>query len=884
MMADRAQQIEQTQRAAGPEFAFEARLRSSALGMDTVLERGGARLVVEGDEARWGLVAMGRGGRHTPIHAVRPVVSGNVAEYVRAEHGVTEWFVNGPLGLEHGFDIARRSAGEGPLELEIQVSGSLRPVVRGDAIVIERADGTALLRYGLPSARDARGDALLVGLAVRAGRVLVTVDDRKAIYPLHIDPLIWREQAVVLDSASTAEAFGRSVTLDGDRLAVGGWWGVDAVSIFQRVGTSWVLEQRIPDPDGGETFGWSVALEGETLVIGAPFFDGAAGAETGALYVYRRSAGTWALEARLEGSAAGAGDRLGMAGVDFDRGTIVAASCRDSSDPGAVYVFDRSAGGWSETQRLVASDSAYRTCTGFASPAIDGDRLAVGASHQRDSGGRAAGAVFIFERSASGWTETARLDPDRPSVGDWHFGAHVALAGDLLVVSANHSFRNEVDAYRWTGDRWEHEGLIAPLVAGDGRFGSAITMSEERLVIRGTGPTDGGSSYGGQLLLYARSAAGWVHEAVLTPPPSAARIDFGLPVVALDGPLIAAGAYGMEPGRAFVFALRLTDGEACTAADDCHSGNCVDGVCCDTACGGGTLDCGACSVASGAAEDGVCGPLTITDRVCRARAGECDVEEHCVASSVECPPDAHLDDTTLCRPSAGPCDVEERCTGTAAACPPDALLAGAVCREGTSPCDVPERCDGISVTCPVDHLAGGETVCRAARFPCDAEERCDGASLACPPDLLSPDGAPCTDGITCNGTEICLSTVCSPIAALDCDDGDACTADGCAEPRGCTHAPIAGCCTLDADCEDGDECTVNRCEAATCVRTPSVCPDAGPVDGGMADGGAVFLTYGCGCHASRSPESGSLLLLLVLALATFRRRARPRGRTRLTMP
>ena len=143
-------------------------------------------------------------------------------------------------------------------------------------------------------------------------------------------------------------------------------------------------------------------------------------------------------------------------------------------------------------------------------------------------------------------------------------------------------------------------------------------------------------------------------------------------------------------------------GEACASTSECASGFCVDGVCCESTCGGGlSSDCVTCNFGA-LPQTGTCG-----------LAGP----EH------------------LCRRSSGYCDLPEVCDGSASACPPDGLVPdGFTCRPVRDVCDVAELCDGRSIDCPEDALAGPDRACREATDACDLVEHCSGA-LSCPPDV-----------------------------------------------------------------------------------------------------------------------------------------------------
>jgi len=192
-------------------------------------------------------------------------------------------------------------------------------------------------------------------------------------------------------------------------------------------------------------------------------------------------------------------------------------------------------------------------------------------------------------------------------------------------------------------------------------------------------------------------------------------------------------AYNRPPADTVDRALaRMVTGQAllgdpCGAsALRCASGFCVDGVCCESACGGGDpTDCTACSVAAGATADGQCVTLG-TEAVCRPSAGACDLPERCDGNSTSCPQDTFRSSIEVCRPAAGDCDTPESCTGREAACPPDVLLTSATtCRPTAGPCDLPESCTGQSVSCPTDGYAARGTSCGT-----DGEV-CSGTSPQC---------------------------------------------------------------------------------------------------------------------------------------------------------
>jgi len=267
----------------------------------------------------------------------------------------------------------------------------------------------------------------------------------------------------------------------------------------------------------------------------------------------------------------------------------------------------------------------------------------------------------------------------------------------------------------------------------------------------------------------------------------------------------------------------LGNGAPCSAPAECKSEFCVDGVCCDTACGGNNpVDCLGCSKAVGAATNGTCQTLP-ANTTCRPAVDTCDVDEHCDGMSTACPPDALLPAGTVCRPAAGDCDLPEACTGNHPLCPPDVLApSGTLCRPSMGGCDTGEACSGLSPLCPPDGLLPAGTVCRPALGICDLPEVCSGADPRCPPDLLLPPGTPCRAPLgACDLTELCTGiTGLCPIDLL-APPGTLCRPAGseCDTPEYCTGSDLD--CPCDSFVPDGAQCSIGRCDNGICAQPRS---------------------------------------------------------------
>ncbi len=264
------------------------------------------------------------------------------------------------------------------------------------------------------------------------------------------------------------------------------------------------------------------------------------------------------------------------------------------------------------------------------------------------------------------------------------------------------------------------------------------------------------------------------------------------------------------------------NGQPCSVNAECKSGYCVDSMCCKTACVGPPGDCMACSVAAGAAKDGLCGPVK-AGKPCRKAKGDCDLAETCDGTNVHCPKDQFKAKSVECRAAAGVCDQAESCTGKSSSCPPDALKSKAVeCRAAAGPCDAAETCDGSSTACPADELKKAGAVCRAAAGGCDVAESCDGKTNTCPADKLEASGTPCR------------------AKAGDCDVAESCDGKAGLCPADAKLTAGTGCRASTGPCDvaescDGkaDSCPADEFKAAgtTCRASTGKCDPAESCDG-----------------------------------------------------
>jgi hypothetical protein len=239
--------------------------------------------------------------------------------------------------------------------------------------------------------------------------------------------------AAYVDDGVAADRFGLQVAVDGDvAVATAPYHAGEtgAAYVFRFDGTTWGQEQKLVASDGAadDFFGGGGALDGDRIVVGAERENG-----EGAAYVYRFEAGAWVEEAKLVAETRGAGDEFGHS-VELEGEEIVVGAPFEGG-AGAAYVFRRLAGTWVQQQRLAASDAAAGDEFGrHVVHALEGDALLIGASRDDDAGVD-SGSVYRFRRELGVWVEAGKVDASPATAGD-ELGFVVAPAGDRLAAGA----------------------------------------------------------------------------------------------------------------------------------------------------------------------------------------------------------------------------------------------------------------------------------------------------------------------------------------------------------------------------------------------------------------------------------------------------------------
>ena len=494
---------------AGIQTAFEARMYQAesvsdgfeafnqAQGWLTEFDGEGFLVKPRDGEWTWGLELQSFGFQgHTNLVGddAQAAANGNRVTYGWGSN-LEEWYINDKRGLEHGYTLASRPEGaNGDLTFELAVRGSLAPKVQasGTGISFWDADGVESLSYSGLHVFDANGVTQEAHFTVLPDSIQIVVDESKATYPLTVDPVSQRDYLKAFNT-DVGDHFGWSVAMAGDRVAVGApredsnAVGVNvgggdnsaadagAVYVFQRTGTNWriIAYLKAHNTGAGDQFGFSVAMERNRIVVGAP-----------------------------------GEDKFGL-GVDSP------GSNDASPDSGSAYIFDYLSvqNAWEQVAYLKATNTDIGDLFG-SSVSVDGDLVAVGApgedgssSHVNGSaltnGAPNSGAVYTYSLGSTDWAFANYFKASNNGAGD-QFGSAVALSPTFLFVGAPHEDSNAagvggnqsnnsavwagaVYAYTFGPGAWVSAYVKASNSGSEDQFGSSIAAYGDRFVVGAPG-------------------------------------------------------------------------------------------------------------------------------------------------------------------------------------------------------------------------------------------------------------------------------------------------------------------------------------------------------------------------------------------------------------
>ncbi|MFO0829069.1 MAG: hypothetical protein U0572_13100 [Phycisphaerales bacterium] len=369
------------------------------------------------------------------------------------------------------------------------------------------------------------GDRLIVGAAGH------TVSGESSAGGVQIYRLVsgsWTEEQFLtkpsaIGGPESQDHFGFAVAMQDTECAIGvpghDGSGTDlgAVVIFTRSGTTWTYSQTLVGDSSLDEFGTSVAIQGDTLVIGAPTVNLGAQGGVGAVYISTKSGGTWGTPVKLQAAAASpsTGGHLGRS-VALDGTNVVGGAPWDVTTLGVgrVYVFKKVSGTWGYDEELSTSDSTPAGDYFGMSVAISGDLIAVGASQDEETGSL-DGSISFFRECSGSWTfedEVVACDTDNTVQLGFSLaltkspGVELAVAGGIGSDGVGAAF-----VYRNSSAGWQTLSRLVPTSPTNGDdFGTSVASIGFRIAAGVPGDdSNGTNSNVGEVAIFE---PGWCAE------------------------------------------------------------------------------------------------------------------------------------------------------------------------------------------------------------------------------------------------------------------------------------------------------------------------------------------------------------------------------------
>ena len=559
---------------------------SSANGIvtgDNPAQQLSARFTSQGVEfisgsLRWNMAlrAYGYGEALHPVAPCAPRAEANRIEYRRGSF--TEWYVNGPAGVEQGYTIQHppgKSEGQF-LVFQFGVSEELtaRPARDGTSLDLTDRRGNAVLRYHGLTAVDAAGKQLRASMEITSGQMRLRINDSGALYPLTIDPWVQSAKLTASDGAQY-DSFGAVVAIGGETVVVGapnvtinGAQQVGAVYVFIKPSSGWrdmTQTAKLTASDGvaQDQFGTAVDISGNTIIVGVPNAARNGGFLAGAAYVFVKPTNGWkdmTETAEITATTEGPGSYFGNSVAVSGDIAVASGVNGGGSGVGQLYLFLKPKDGW---KNMTESFNLHSSNGNVGGPSIDGDTIVGGSAFFQNW----KGAAYVYVMPKGGWqdmTETAILTASDGKAGD-DFGWSVVLKANTLFVGAVQG----VDVHGsckcgpgkvyvfgkpsrgWvTGMKFRAKLTAAGTRAGF-YFGNSVA-SNGKTVSVGSWPAGETSQTEGLAYVFQQPKTGWKttsHPVATLAPSDPVKYDnFGLSV-AISGNTIVSGAVGAVVGN-----------------------------------------------------------------------------------------------------------------------------------------------------------------------------------------------------------------------------------------------------------------------------------------------------------------------------------------------
>lgn len=280
------------------------------------------------------------------------------------------------------------------------------------------------------------------------------------------------------------DIWGSTVAIDADRAMVSSGFSITSFLLLEG---GWQFEQElVPTDPTGKPIGGPIALDGDTVVIGY-FADATAGDFAGCVRAFERRDDGWAQTQKLVPDDLVRYDWFGRS-LALSGDTLLVGAPRQDGRTGSVYVFSRKNGSWAQTDKLVSSQPFAWAQFG-SSVALDGRHALVGAAADPNRTGSTPGSVHAFMRRGGAWIETQVFQSSAPEGSD-NFGASLALDGGTALIGAparDWTAARKAYVFRLRKGRWIEDAVLQPTDPLEyRRFGEAVALRDGTALADGT--------------------------------------------------------------------------------------------------------------------------------------------------------------------------------------------------------------------------------------------------------------------------------------------------------------------------------------------------------------------------------------------------------------
>ncbi len=373
---------------------------------------------------------------------------------------------------------------------------------------------------------------------------------------------------------ANGDLFGKSASIYRDQIILGAPSDDDngnnsgAAYIFEKKENEWTEVVKLTEVNGAANngFGNSVSTFGDLAIVGAVGDDDDPVGVPGSAYIFERNEETWSQVKKITASDATTYNGFGKAVSIYGERVVIGAAIDDDDPdvtPGAVYIFEKIGGTWTEVTKLTSSDGSYNNGFGI-SVSVSGDYIIVGVPFDRDKG-YSSGAVEIFEKINGTWTNVKKITASDGTAFE-NFGINVSISGDQAIIGADEDKENGDNsgaAYiiERIGGAWTQVAKLTTTVAAPyTAFGCSVSIHGDRVIVGACGGMETtlieGSAY-----IFEKIDGTWTQTLELNPSDKADYVKFGSAVSIFDNQSVVGAKgdddYGDHTGVAYVYDLSI---------------------------------------------------------------------------------------------------------------------------------------------------------------------------------------------------------------------------------------------------------------------------------------------------------------------------------------